>query len=318
MPKKRNSSKYTLADVLKVKRIFHAYRYVATRTAVLRNFFPWKYQKTDPVSSMAKVRVNWKRQLTRLKSAGWLVLGKKGQRNQLARCTPPGFTVDEPHLFCNKAHICPFCWARQHVLNPFRKFEDILYGASGPYKGPDNKLLPVIRPDLRIVRFMMVTNGSLKLNKPLVRSTMIDHWNYLQPFIKDRRRMEVTAFGAEYASVMHKVYPIPGKNMLRLTRCGIMLVPGGVSSELLSQYRAKGGIVDVYDPSKKNLSRAMYRTFSYPSSLLFENGVDLCAAMLNVMRYSRLATWYGKPANPKSTYWKAGQDGEESGSPKGS
>jgi hypothetical protein len=287
---------------LSVMSIFRAYRYQAARSAILSPFYSFSL-RNDVVPATFQLRTTWRNRLTDLRHAGWHAVNTEKKLQYMRNCPPVGFLLARKTRVCNKPHVCPFCWGRQRVLLPFREFETILYGATGKYVGDNGKLLPLIRPDLKIVWFVTRTTGSAGIQAKfpvLAPETVGGHWDYVRANMNKNRDVEVRAFNAEYGSVTYKVYPMARDNRLGVIRAGVLLVPDDKLPDFVTRlaYANDGGRMDVLEPSKKNLMKATRKAFAFPRPIMTASPA-LTAGLLNRMYYSRMQTWYGP--KPKTT-----------------
>lgn len=278
--------------------MYSAYRHRAARVCILRPFFTFDERKNAALA-LWLLRKRWYARLVDLREAGWTVLADPKKLTYASNCPPVGVKTSFTTRCCNKSRVCPFCWARQHVLLPFRKFETVLYGASGPYQ-QNGKLLPVIRPDLKIVSFSIVTSGSAKAEAEFSPEGLPLHWHYLNSRLCYHRRREVDLFNAEYAYVLHKIYPVASRKHIGVVRSGVMLCPDVDAAEV-QRYIECGHRVEVAPANKKALFHAMLRSFTYPKPLMCE-APELMAVFLNACKSGRMATWYGGPVRSKTGF----------------
>ena len=280
-----------------------AYRHLACRRAVLHPLVKLGDAQTKQWLQRAfdALRTMWKARLYRLWEANWDAFNRdKVNLSYMQNCPPFSVKTGTTARRCKRPLVCPFCYARQRVLEPYRKLEKVLYGDTTAYTGEDGHLLPLVRPDLKIVSFRLVTNGTHKVHLPLTTAEgMKTHVQRAQLIVNHGKRNEKDGFGAEYGAILHKVYPVPKETRLSVVRCGVLLVPH-VPHERIEEYRANGGTVHVYEPSKKNLAEAVGRAFYFPKKM-FWSDAHLYARMVEQMAGFHLSTWYG-PHAPKTTF----------------
>lgn len=232
-------------------------------------------------------------------------------------CPPFGVHTNNKARRCGRPLFCPFCFARQRVLYPFRRLEVALYGVSGPFmvgqelwekergkKLTKAKALPVLRPDLKVVWF----RRTLPLYMPGVEfdlRTLHEHVEYvrdkyLQPY---QRKTEVNTFDAEFAHVGFELRPVPRTGRINLTRYGVLLVPGNQASEIVHAYsqfqpdltkfdahRVRCGEVEA---NKKGLYVGFSNAVRYPRWML-EGDANWCTAMVRLLRKFHATSNYGK------------------------
>lgn len=288
-----------------------AYRHRACRRAVLGSLLePFLTKRKNLQAAFDGLREQWYARLFGLRDAGWHPLRDDPvnmvyQRN----CPPFSVITSTTSATCRRPLVCPFCYARMHVLRPFCKLEKILYGSDSHYLGEDGKLLPVLRPDLKIVAFRCRTAGTRRLQVPLVTADEVAaHWGVTAAFISRSRKVEVTGFGAEYASVKFSVFPAKGERHLEVVRTGVALVPGGLPPCELKAYADGGGKVRQYEPLKRNLATACAYAFRYPRRMMTSSPL-VAARLMEAMRQSRVSTWYG-PRESKTVIGDS-EDGQE-------
>lgn len=286
-----------------VKSVFSAYRYVAARSAILRPFSD-RAGRTDVVKATDRLRLMYRIRLDALQSAGWNVMEDRKKIRWMRNCPPVGFLLSHKTRCCNKPLVCPFCYARQRVLFPFRKLETALYGATGKYTDDAGKLLGLARPDLKILRFSIVTDGSAGCATPFdSKDGLFKHWEYLREGLNGHRWWEARALKAEYGTVLLKIFPYAKGERLGMIRAGVLLVSEDRLPDVgqLHDYAEAGGRLEVYEPSKKNLCSAMSRAFIYPARMMRADPT-VTARLLELMRNTKVQSWYGGPVEPKNHY----------------
>lgn len=280
-----------------------AYRHLACRRAVLHVLTRFGHENTLPRLQRAfdSLRTIWHARLGSLMAANWDAIGRdKLKLTYMRNCPPFGVKTGTEARRCKRPLVCPFCYARQRVLEPFMKLERVLYGDGAAHATPGPGPTPLVRPDLKILAFRVVTKGTHKVQMPLnTPEGMREHVRRAQLIMAYGKRNEKDGFGAEYGAILHKVYPVPKQSRLSVVRCGVLLV-SDVSPELIEEYRANGGTVHVFEPSKKNLSEAVGRAFYFPKTMMHGNAV-LYARMVEQMAGAHVSTWYG-PHAPKTTF----------------
>ncbi len=277
-----------------------AFRHVATRRAVVGSLLG-----SDAIrhaqESLDRLRGLWQAVLYRLRDVRWEALGDDGRHLKfMANCPPFGVKTDTSTRPCKRVLVCPFCYGREMVLKPFFRMENILYGrGDSAYLGPNGKLLPLARPDLKIVAFRTVTRGTKFVPDDLCNFLPV-HCEKAKAVMEATKRVEVDGFDAEYGCVQFRVYPLEKSGRLAIVRTGVLLVPGGVSEEALGMYRSAGrkSTVAQYPPSKQNLCSAFAAAFRYPAQMTKEDPW-LVARMLEQFRRTRTYRWYG-PRESKS------------------
>jgi len=262
-------------------------------------------------ASLDRLRELWHGRLYALRAANWAPISDDAvSLTYFRNCPPFGVKTDTTSKPCKRHLICPFCYGRMHVLRPFCKFEKVLYGSDTHYLGKDGHLLPVLRPDLKIVSFRCPTSGTNRVRRELTDTGLWDHWQVAKEFVRANRKIEVNGFGAEYASILFSVYPVQQSSRLGIVRSGVLLVPGGLPKSEVIAYRMGGGIVKQFEPSKEGLYRAHVHAFKYPNRMMTESPY-LTARLLEHMHYARVATWYGPRGSKTAIEEDADGEGQE-------
>lgn len=275
-----------VTPLFRVTHVREAYRHRAARQAVITPLLgPDLLEHDRTAEALDKLRERWHARLHALHAAKWTSIPDQISLAYFRNCPPFGVATDTTSHPCNRAVICPFCFARERVTRPFCKLEAVLYGPSG--KGT----MPLLRPDLTIVSFwcqMLGTRDRFKSGD----ASMVDHWSVIRRQIDAYRRDEVAMFQAKYASVLFKPYPM--KEHLGLVRSGVLLVAGVPKADVIAQYNAfPGRDLRVYETNRKSLMEAVTHAFSYPKRLMDATDVARTARFLEVTIGTRLSTWYG-------------------------
>ena len=185
--------------------------------------------------------------------------------------------------------------ARQNVLKPFVRFENILFGPNSDQHyvdGPGTPVMPVLRPELSILSFRKtIQKGTSRVGKPLTAETMSEHWEMAYSYMDRTRRMEKDAFGAECGSVQYYAYPEVDR--IGIIRAGVLLVPR-VDEVMVEEYRKKGAHMWAAKPSKKGIFECLSPAFRYPRPLMDFRDHQITARLLEAMGSARLTVWYGQ------------------------
>lgn len=277
-----------------VTRVRGAYRHVAARRAVLAPLVRYSEGQAAVVQrQLDGVRRVWAAALVALHKAGWGPVAAERDLVFALNCPPFGVATADSARSCRRAHVCPFCYARERVTPVFGRFEEVLYGplgAASAYRvaGPGSPALPVVRPDLAVVAFRMRMRGAVGRLEP---RTVPRHWEAARAAVARTRRAEVSGFGAEFGSVLFQVYPSRGG--LGVVRAGVLLAPAASAAAEAAAYAAAGGRARVLPANKKGLCAAFGWAYAYPKQLVDPRRAALTAALLTAVGRARLQTWYG-------------------------
>ena len=133
----------------KITRVYDSYASRAARTAVILPLLHVVGTAKQAHKDLSDLRQCWSRRVLDLREAGWRALKTDKDANYMMNCPPFSVETDTRARPCQKALICPYCYARHHVLEPFRRAERVLYGCVGKPKTVPKP----IRSDLRVFWF---------------------------------------------------------------------------------------------------------------------------------------------------------------------
>jgi hypothetical protein len=167
--------------------------------------------------------------LDRLHNDQWSSVESRLSLQYLKNCPPAGFvTYESSPKMCNRRLICPFCWGRSYVLEPFARLERFLYGSLAP----QDAFKP--RDDVWLLEFRRTSDATGLVNQyresknvslsreGAIRRTLKRHG----VVIKEFRHKEVKRWPNRGGFVLHRVvykevgYPI-------MYRCGLLVVEAG-------------------------------------------------------------------------------------------
>lgn len=315
MPDNRHT---TLAfDVTKVLR---AYRHQACRMSVFLPLFNriTNYMVRNPAFAYSCVRKKWHARCVDFARVQCPGFGTWNDTTFAMNCPPFGVHTADKARRCGRALLCPFCFARQRVLYPFRRLEVALYGVSGPFMTGQElweadrgkkvtqraKALPVLRPDLKVVWF----RRTIPVFKPGVvfdLRTLEEHVAHLKKFYLApfQRRAEMGQFDAEFGFIGFELRPVPHRGRINLTRYGVLLVPADQSRDAMDSFIAFQPDLTRYDPHKVRCGEAtgnkkgLYVGFSKAVRFprwVFEDDVNWCTAMVRILRKFHATSNFGK------------------------
>lgn len=318
-----------------VTQTFQAYRWRACRRAIMLPLFGKVAGKLMPDQQVAldKVRGMWRFRTVELCDAGWWAMKSWKHVTYAMNCPPFGVRTNTRSRSCGRALVCPFCFARERVLFQFRKFEQTLFGISGPYmvgqqlweaarKKPvthGNPQLPLLRPDLKVVWFRRVIRDT-KRSIPFNLGTVQEHVTAARDWVNTHRTGEFNRFGANRGTVQFNIYPLPRKGYVVTVRAGVLLVPKDMPDELTQEYVGVHGDGErengpsawagVCPPTKGGLCEAFTQAIRYPQQLM--RGLPTwTAATLNALHRFRATSWFGEKPDSKSTFKKSDFDTED-------
>jgi len=136
---KRRLTEYTIT------RVYDAQCSRAARAAVITPALGTPAALKDPAKALKQLRKIWFARLLALQAAGWQRLPTWKSVTFAANCPPFSVETGKKQHRCRLSWICPFCYARENVIEPFRAAEEFLFGG--------RKSNVPLRPDLRIIWF---------------------------------------------------------------------------------------------------------------------------------------------------------------------
>lgn len=265
MPKNWASDK-----VFKVRRVRRAYRFDACYRAVLiptlgvRPSQVWNEAEMD--IALDRLRYMWRSRLVALRSAGWAIL-KTGKNNIYARnCPPFGVLTDSVSRPCNRPKLCPFCYARQYVYEPFSWMQKALYGSlrlTDPQTG--ERLVP--REGLRLVGFK---TGMRYVPPDVSEKAIHDAATTLYDTLHAQRRAEMDLVADPLGFTFLQVYPTRHKGGLALIgrRVGLALTRSDKLPEGVKVHKKDMLEMEEF-PNKKKMAQWFGRVMAYPKQMLF-------------------------------------------------
>jgi len=194
-------------------------------------------------------------------------------------------------------------------LQPFVRFERVLYGPDSDNPRAGSAALPLLRPDLTLISYSLLKGeGTVSVGSLLTTETLPQHWGRVKQYIRETRRADQLNFEPEYGQFQIQLWPESDRIVIR--RSAIMLVKK-VNDDALNVYRAKGAKIQILVPNKGNLCSAVSRAFRYPS-FLFRRECDpvMRARLLEMTSRFRMKTWCGV-LNSKTTFDNGDDYGDE-------
>jgi hypothetical protein len=272
----------------KIESLSGAYRYQACRWAVVNAFFPHeKHPDRKADELLETITRRWRALLTRLRcdsfdnECGWKKADSPLDFQYLRNCPPAGFGVTSSSRSCKCSLICPWCWTRQYVLEPYRKLEKVLFGPNGHALKLPCKLLVFRRKPYQDADLATDPNNNLLIFKAIKKFVALvrdaDHRH------KEVYSTQIRKFGGY---VLHKLSCLKGRPVL--TRSGVFLIKAGS----LPRFDASMGyFVRQYSPTRKTLAMAVALAGRFPSSWFMADSYKLVTYLREFRRVRMLATF---------------------------
>jgi len=268
----------------KISRVYGSQCSRAARAAVVTPLLgPGELRDTQKV--MARLRKMWQARLYALRKAGWRKLPTHRALAYAANCPPFSVETSTKQRCCRLSWICPFCYARDNVIEPFRAAERYLFG-------PRKSNVP-LRPELRIVWFSTAEHSIRDPQFKLVPAALPHHAAFVRGMMKSRKS-EVNHFSAAAGVANYQLSPL-GDGGVGVRRTGVLLVPESEALRAaIATYLASGGKCseEPLPPTKKSLFDAFCRGMQFNRSALY-SPPEAAATLLNATRGFRYRTIYG-------------------------
>lgn len=301
-----------------VTKVLRAYRHKACRASV---FIPLFGNVTPHMNRRVPLaffilRRRWRSRCAALAHANCPGLTNSSDATFVMNCPPFGVHTHDKAKRCGRPLFCPFCFARQRVLFPFRRLEVALYGVSGPYmvgqelwerdrglKRTRAQQLPSLRPDLKVIWF----RRKMPLFQPGIPfdiRTLPKHVEYVRAqYIERSRKAEFNEFRAEHGFVGFDLYPDLKRGRLNLIRYGVLLVPSTLPDEIMDKYTRLQPDLTKWDPhvticgDAPGNKKGLYTGFSHAvrySKWMLDSDPVWCASMVRLLKKFRGISNYGK------------------------
>jgi len=224
-----------------------------------------------------------------LHKAHWSSLDSKQKLGSALGCPPVGVTTNHPRQFtCQRPLVCPFCFARQRVMEAFMLLERFFY----PNMQPETK---ACTGGWYLTEF--IRRGDQPV-QPWVPGN-IAHWTKYYAALSivppAKRRKEMTLANAQHGIVQFQL-DLPRKGILGGTRRGLLLSRKPVTREQIDLKAETHHFLcmrlDKVVKVKQHLARACATVFAYPASML-RAPVEDVMAVLSSLEGRRLQTVYG-------------------------
>lgn len=257
----------------------------AMRAAVFGPLFGPNWRGWPAARPHDKLRRLWHRALLRFMEAGWTALesdGRDGNKyhQYLRNCPPFGVETRARGRVCNKALLCPFCWARAYVQEPYRHLERLLDAG--------------VPEDTVLVEFRLRRQIAARGGNPWTIKDRAEGLARVRAAIQDRysRSRESARYRPHLGGVLlHKVEPL--EDGLRFVRAGLLLVPravvGAETGDLAAAFgphddlaRFRGATFKITArgrPTRKAVGLALGRIAAYPRRMLTGPAADTLAVL---------------------------------------
>jgi hypothetical protein len=274
-----------------------ALRHSACRSAVLFPVVGRSWPVEETYESMKRLRAYWCCRLQDWRALdNWdhehLFPGASCTFRTMECCPWFGLHYQVKSYTCRRPLVCPFCWARRYVLDPFVHLEKILYGSTKPRS-------PLIVPaDTVLVRFQFQHRLRLGASTPWTDAWRATLYGAARTLIQTRseRSREVARCPDLWGGfVLHRVEIKPEDKELVYERSGVLVVPAGgfrpgrYDDNVDFKYQVYPGL------RRLDLLRAVARACRYPASVL-KLGIRDVETFLPAFKGVRMLTKYGPSA----------------------
>lgn len=259
----------------KPTKILRAYRFRAARAAVLGVLVPRERLWFDNVpKAMDKLRAQWRIVISRLHHAGWSPVRDLRSLQIFRNCPPFGVHTAVKSWSCRRALICPFCYARQHVIEPFDRLTYALTQAEETWA-----------PSCHLVEFSTTNWAKFQNNR-----SFVDCFRWAMEIAESpARRIEAFTLHDTYGGFVLQRFDF-NDDTLYLRRSGVFLIPPDCA--LLRD--ARGRRVRVHENvNKKLLAAVLGRVCRYPPGLWRSDDPKKTCFVLNSLRTKRLLSYFG-------------------------
>lgn len=250
------------------------------RAGVFNALYDRKWLAWGMRDSYQRLRKLWHWQLGRLRQGGWPCIQQGKDFGYACNCPPFGAICRDAPRYCRRPLVCPFCYARTYLMEPYRALERVLFGTREEPHEPD--------PKWRLVEFVATRRLSPQNevwdadNKCLVLKKA-------RHLVRVDRRVEVDYLQPLAGFVHHRMEFFQG--FWPLKRSGVLLCKGRTE---LPKPQHGFRLHDVHKQlTKKLLAQVVARTFSMPkTSFLAE--IDDLLLYLDMFEGMRMFSRYGK------------------------
>ena len=261
----------------RVLAVEHAYWALAARYAVALPLLGREALKESAVPKViSQLRHLWHQRIDQLAEDGWDVARNAENYKSMRNCPPFGVQTSDRARCCNRVNICPFCYARQRVFEPYFNLLWAYYRTLDYFRvvdGEQQPCLPVL--DAKLVEFRSHTD----LPRPGTRLANI--LEVMQAGGGEPR--EVRNYGA---MTLVSIDPRPG--YIRVSRRGYLICH---RDHLLPHVEGRR-IRQHQQITRKLLAEVVGRTCRYPATLL-TGDVHPAHVVIAASGHAKLLRHYG-------------------------
>ncbi len=282
-----------------VKEVRSSFRYRAMRWAVLDQLVRSASTPAGDIQArMDALRKRWQARIYGLAAVGWEAAGDRKKLTYLANCPPFGVKTDIVSRCCRRVRVCPFCYARDVVLEAFLHMELAMYGSLDHLvrTGETPTFREPLNPDLKLVSFSYRPKAA-PVRKLLTPEVVRDECcPRVRRFVRCDRRLEVQGAAPVAAVVMHRVWL--DNNTVRVSRGGVMLTTRTEQPAFLKKLYEAGEAAKwtVHEQHKKCLASAVSAAFPYPRAMLSSDPAAT-VAMIDALGDTRMFAKFGRVTN---------------------
>ena len=278
-------------------------RFKAMRAAVLTpilNNVEWlKSLPESAYAGLSTVRQAWKRRLYDLQEANWFPVAKpdpdvsKYQMSYLRNCPPFGVLTQLHARPCKRRAICPFCYARSYVGEPYVLLEKFLFGEK--HVGPDGKWVKA-KKGCNLLEFRYTVRTRTPDDKLLTPQAVEDMIAVGKQWMSKHRRDEIDLLKPDCAAVLYRL-EIEAGRFIDIQRSVLLVTRKAINPKALRPPKSDSTksfyTCDIHEePDKTTLWKAASRCFRYPVSLL-RAPPRLVVSLLHGLKHFHLLSTYG-------------------------
>lgn len=227
-----------------------------------------------------KLRTAWCSRIGSLHAADWEPVQDHRTFLGLRACPPFGVKTDTRGRPCGFARVCPFCYARRNVFEPFFRMVWGCYGTLQGFVQEGDKQEHVKPLDATLIEF----STALVFTRP--EAAVPEIVRYLEV----DRRVEVDQVQCHGAVVIHTIEAFPEHYVLY--RRGLILVPHDQELDPMPDTT-----VTVHrQVNRKVLAESLGRVARYPARMIHGRAADTLAIMAATERV-KLLLHYGNFRN---------------------
>ena len=268
-----------------------SYRQTACRLCLIRRLYDgMDVKERTAASDRLAVRTSglYRMLLTNLRNEGWDKLADDKKFQFIRNCPPVGVrTKTVAGQTCHQWHVCPFCWVRRNVLEPFKRMEAAFFADKG------------LKPDLPPVKLISTMRQDFVTAKPYHEAMTVGE------VFRDKLRLATASVVSQRQG---ELVDIPKSQFLG----GVVIQSIDFSKEQPLRYR--GGLFVVHEDaespletvktkylrgrstelSRTQLLYALVRVAPYPGGWIRRAEPSQVIDYLNAVHGVRMMSTYGK------------------------